>query len=103
MTVEDYVKALISYSLKNHLIGNEDTVYAANSIMDVLGIEPDGFFTPDGGMDLTLEDILKGLLDDAKARNRIEGGIASRDLLDTRLMGCVTPRPSDVIKKFRSD
>ena len=48
-----------------------------------------------------LEEILGALLDDATARGANDGGIASRDLLDTRLMGVVTPRPSDVVREFR--
>ena len=47
-----------------------------------------------------LEDILKYLLDDAVARGVTEDGTASRDLFDTRLMGCLTPRPSEVIRQF---
>ena len=47
-----------------------------------------------------LEGVLAALLDDAVARGVIDGGIASRDLLDTRLMGCVTPRPSEVVRGF---
>ena len=35
-----------------------------------------------------------------RRKSVIEDGIASRDLFDTRLMGCLTPRPSDVIRTF---
>ena len=47
-----------------------------------------------------LEAILAGLLDDAVERGVCDPGIASRDLLDSRLMGCVTPRPSEVVRTF---
>ncbi len=52
----------------------------------------------DPGADL--EQILKTLLDEAVARGVIEDGIASRDLFDTRMMGVLTPRPSEVVRTF---
>ena len=100
MTATEAVKALIAYGLRTNLIKESDAIYAANSVFDVLGIEPDGSFLPDDGEFMELEDILAVLLDDAVERGRIDGGIASRDLFDTRIMGCLTPRPSEVIKKF---
>ena len=50
---------------------------------------------------MELEEILKTLLDDAEARGVISGGVTERDLLDTELMGRLTPRPSQVIAQFR--
>ncbi|MBR6840333.1 MAG: UDP-glucose--hexose-1-phosphate uridylyltransferase, partial [Oscillospiraceae bacterium] len=49
-----------------------------------------------------LEEILAELLEFAEQRGIIEGGVTERDLLDARLMGLLTPRPSDVIGKFRN-
>ena len=43
---------------------------------------------------------LQKLLDDAEERGVIPGGVTSRDLLDSQLMGVLTPRPSQVIEKF---
>ena len=106
---ESGVAALVAYALERGLIGKSDVTYAANSMFDALRVEPSGSFVPKRAVERiiasgeweTLEDILKGLLDDAVERGVIDGGIASRDLLDTRLMGCVTPRPSDVVAEFR--
>ena len=52
--------------------------------------------------DRPLEDILKDLLDWAVENGRIEDGTISRDLFDTELMGRLTPRPSQVIRAFRT-
>ena len=52
------------------------------------------------GYEAPLEEILKDLLDDAEARGVIPGGVTSRDLMDTKLMAFLTPRPSQVIEKF---
>ena len=101
-SAEDAVRALVAYGIRTELIVPEEAVYAANSVLDVLGIEPESEFTPWGGSEMELEDILKVLLDDAVARGRIEDGIASRDLFDTRIMGCLTPRPGEFLRHFRS-
>ena len=42
------------------------------------------------------------LCDYAAEQGMIADTIAERDLFDTRLMGCVTPRPSEVVRKFWS-
>lgn len=99
------VVALVDYACDHGLIGAEDRSYAANLLLDVLGLEALGSFyarerTCASGEVSRLEEILATLLADAVARGVIDGGIASRDLLDTRLMGCVTPRPSEVVREF---
>lgn len=96
------VKDLTAYGISRHLIEPEDAVYAGNQLLDVMKLEPPADFTIEGGNgSRPLEEILKELLDDAVARGIIEDGIATRDLFDTRLMGVLTPRPSQVISKFR--
>ena len=104
ITVTEMVQELVSYGIRTGLICEEEAGYAANSIFDVLGVWPEAdFHAPDAGRrgDTPLEEILGFLLDDAVARGRIDGGIASRDLFDTRIMGCLTPRPGEVIRTFR--
>lgn len=107
---EDGVAALVAYALERGLIGKSDVTYASNGMFDILRYEPAGTFVPKRACARftaaaacpSLEDILAALLDDAVSRGIIDGGIASRDLLDTRLMGVVTPRPSEVVREFRS-
>ena len=105
MTVRDAVLKLLVHGIRSGLIEAEDSIFAANQIYDVLTLEPDFDFNPavenlDMNDETPLEEILACLLDDAVSRGRIDGGIASRDLFDTKIMGCLTPRPSDVTKKF---
>lgn len=105
MSVRTAVLNLIAYGIRTGLIEPLDSIFAANQIYDVLGLEPDYDFDPEySKLDMSdetpLEDILGCLLDDAVARGKIDGGIASRDLFDTRIMGCLTPRPSDVNAAF---
>ena len=106
--VERGVAQLVAYALDRGLIGQDDVTYAANLMLDALSYEPEGSYVPreavgevvTSGELPPLEEILAGLLDDAVARGVCDPGIASRDLLDTRLMGCVTPRPSEVTRAF---
>ena len=98
---ENTVRDLIAYGLEKELIGADDVYFAANGIFDALQLEPDGDFDPHGGSaGRPLEEMLGELLEDAVSRGVIAGGIASRDLLDTRIMGILTPRPSEVTAKF---
>ncbi|MBQ1576712.1 MAG: galactose-1-phosphate uridylyltransferase, partial [Oscillospiraceae bacterium] len=97
--IYDEIGALVAYGLEKGLIEEADAVWARNRMLDILSLdayEPAGEKTGE-----TLEEILKAILDDAAARGVIDGGITSRDLLDTRLMGVLTPRPSGVIGRFR--
>ncbi len=107
-TVEDAIAALVAYALDKGLIERDDVTYAANLMLDALSYQPTGAFVPAEAVAAAeaapekpaLEEILAALLDDAVARGVCDPGIASRDLLDTRLMGCVTPRPSAVVREF---
>ena len=100
--VETAVAWLVGYGVERGLIAQEEQTYSANLLLDVLRYEPDSLFdvekreTPES----SLEEALAFLLDDAVRRGVIEDGIASRDLFDTRLMGCITPRPGQVIPTF---
>lgn len=101
---EDLVMALIGYARARNLIRREDCVYMCNLLFDALRYEPDASFHPDfeAGQEkeADLEQILTALVHDACKRGVIEDTITERDLLDTRLMGCLTPRPSEVIDVF---
>ena len=94
------IAQLINYGITRGLIEPEDQYWARNGILSVLGL--DSYQEPEElpGYEAPLEEILKDLLDDAEARGVIPGGVTSRDLMDTKLMAFLTPRPSQVIEKF---
>ena len=94
------IAQLINYGITRGLIEPEDQYWARNGILSVLGL--DGYEQPEElpEYEAPLEEILKDLLDDAEARGVIPGGVTSRDLMDTKLMAFLTPRPSQVIEKF---
>lgn len=96
--IYDEIQALVDYGVEKELIAAEDAVWARNRILDALGLDA---YAPTGERaGGSLEEILGAILDDAEARGLIDGGVTSRDLLDTRLMGILTPRPSEVIARF---
>ena len=94
------IAQLINYGITRGLIEPEDQYWARNGILAVLGL--DSYQEPEElpEYEAPLEEILKDLLDDAEARGVIPGGVTSRDLMDTKLMAFLTPRPSQVIEKF---
>ena len=99
--VEGTVLELVSYGVERGLMKEDDRTLVANQLLDVLEARPSATFDPTATVTARpLEDMLADLLDDAVAHGVIEDGITRRDLFDTRLMGCLTPRPSEVIRTF---
>ncbi len=104
-SMEEAVCRLVQYGIDTKLLEPEDGIYTANQLFDLLKIEPSGDFQAEricgqGDASISLEEILAWLLDDAVKRGLIDDGTASRDLFDTRIMGILMPRPSEVIRKF---
>ena len=97
--IDSSIFDLVNYALRAGLIEEGDRVWAENSLIAALGLRSDT--RPAGEpKERELEEILKELLDYAEESGIIEGGITERDLLDARLMGLLTPRPSEVIRAF---
>ena len=94
------IKKLINYGLSAGLIEEEDRVWATNRILEALGL--DSYEEPSEDCSgAGLEEILGELLDYACEKGLCENSIAYRDLFDTKLMGLITPRPSEVTARFR--
>ena len=96
------IAQLVQYAAEHSLIGDEDRIWATNSLMGVLGVSE--YVAPAADVeDAPLEQILGAMCDYAYEQGKIESNtVAYRDLFDTELMGVLTPRPSEVIKKFFS-
>lgn len=92
-----YIDALLSYALERGLIESSDVTFCRNGLLEVMGLEG---FEQEPAVDATLEQILNVLADDAAARRVITDSGASRDLFTTKLMGVLTPRPSEVQRIF---
>ena len=94
------ISELIEYGIENSLIEEIDSIYIRNTLMDTLGVslwEEQDFPKKNRSID----EILCDLVDYACENGIIRDSSASRDLFDTKLMGILTPRPSEVNRKFR--
>ena len=105
MNIYQNINALTAYTLGTGLIQEEDIIYTQNRLLELFGL--DGFETMEEANSIPtvrtddLESILKELLDQAAERGLFSNdGIVQRDLFDTKIMGCLVPRPSEVQAKF---
>ena len=94
------IKDLAQYGIAKGLIEKEDEIYVINSILQEL--QMDEYEEPTGEGETELEPILKVLLDYACEKGIIEDSIVYRDILDTKLMGLMTPYPREVIRTFQT-
>ena len=97
MNINRYLASLAQYGIDRGLIEECDRTWAINQLIDALGLHSYEDAEP---AQAPLEEILKVLLDDAVERGACEGDVTSRDLLDTKLMGILTPPPREVRSKF---
>ena len=95
--INTYIASLVQYGLRTGLIEACDKTCVTNALLEALGLYEYVETVPD---ELPLEEILKGLLDYAVAKGICADDITSRDLLDTKLMGILTPMPREVREKF---
>ena len=99
--IDEAVSKLAAYALRTGLIEESEYTWAVNTILDVLKLDA---WTDPGKEwgDIELAPVLEELLDDAHARGVLaENSVVYRDLFDSELMGRLTPRPAQVIAKFR--
>ena len=98
MTLSELIAALVAYGIDTGLTPACEKIYTTNLLLDVF--HEDDYEEPSQIPSLSLEEILKGLLDEAVKRELITDSIAYRDLFDTRLMNCLLPRPAQVQAEF---
>lgn len=99
MNIFEVIKSLVKYAIDNEMIEKEDEIWAINRICEALKIDS---FEEGEAKESDLEKILAVILDYAVKNGLCEDSVVYRDLFDTKIMGLITPRPSDVIKKFKS-
>ncbi len=122
MSIYSNIKKLVQYGLGTGLIEKEDEIYTTNRLLELFrldGLEEEteksdneqasvkeatGQKATDGEESgAVLESILNEMLDYAyEAGIMEENDITHRDLFDTKIMGQLTARPSEVIRKFNA-
>ena len=100
--IDHAVSKLAAYALRTGLIEECEYIWAINTILDVLKLDS---YTDPGETwgEIELAPVLDELLDDAHTRGVLtENSVVYRGLLDTELMGRLTPRPAQVIEVFQA-
>ncbi len=99
--INKLIDKLVGYAIENGLIEAADRIYAVNSLLSIMG--EDAYTQPEDKCDtkdLQLHEILDALCDIAAEKGLCGETVNARDLFDTKLMGALTPRPSEVIREF---
>lgn len=102
MSINTEINRLLNFAIQHELMQEEDRHYACNRLLDVLQVHDFQPIVIDEQLDIATS-ILENMLDYAVVAGLIEDTITERDLFDTRIMDCVMPRPSEVIRKFKGN
>ena len=92
------IDELIAYGLRTGLISEDETIYSRNLLLDLMG--EDGYEPSEAVTDRPLCEILTELTEIAVERRIIADSGERRDIFDTKLMNCITPRPAEVRRIF---
>ena len=98
--IQKELKKLICYGLEKNLFTERDEIFVTNMLIDALGL--DEFDCNEKFSNVDLESTLAAILDYAVEKGIIEDNITAKDLFDTKLMGLMMPRPSEVEFEFFS-
>ncbi len=99
--IDGSIEKLVNYALAQGLIEECDRVWAENALLNALGL--DSFTRPETAEEQSdLEPILAELIAYGVEHGLLDDSITEKDLFDSRLMGLLTPRPSEVIRRFRA-
>ncbi|MCI8530027.1 MAG: UDP-glucose--hexose-1-phosphate uridylyltransferase [Lachnospiraceae bacterium] len=102
--IQKDIRVLVNYGIKTGLVPKEDEVYTANRLLELFGLDEleaaeETAQEPEG--ENSLEEVLGRMCDYAFERGILsENSVVYRDLFDTKIMGLLMPRPSEVIGRF---
>ena len=114
--IYNLIGQLVEYGLECGLVKPEDTIYTVNKLFALFKLDGDATAIPADNTILAgktavassdnnhnLEQILTAMMDWAFDNGLLEeNSIGYRDILDTTIMGCLTPPPSQVIAEFKA-
>ena len=102
MTIEEAIKRLTTYGVEKDLIKESDRIFITNRLLEELQID-DWEEPAQTYKNVELLPALECITDYAVKKGLTKGdGITARDLFDTKIMGILTPRPSEVIARFEA-
>ena len=97
--INSAIKKLVNYGLNKGFFEENDKIYITNRLLEILGIN-DYTEPAEEYADIDLEKVLADILSYAVESGKIGDTVIERDLFDTKIMGVLMPRPSEVIKTF---
>ncbi|MBO6010169.1 MAG: galactose-1-phosphate uridylyltransferase, partial [Oscillospiraceae bacterium] len=92
------IDELVEYGVTTGLLPEGERIYARNLLLDAMGEA--AYFPPEPAAQRPLAEILAGLTDEAVKKGLAADTAEGRDIFDTRLMNCLTPRPAEVRRTF---
>lgn len=96
------IEKLLAYSLEKKFIEKEDITYSRNRLLAIFGLND--CEKVEGNFEIEKPyDILNRMCNWAVQNKLIEDTFDERDLFDTKVIGELIPRPSEIIKKFSED
>lgn len=97
--MDKLISELVSYGIKNEMIDIEDKVYVINRLLELF--DKKDFIWSDEEV-RPIHMILDDIMDCALEQGIMEDDtITTKDLFDTKIMGMITPMPSQVRAKFK--
>ena len=100
MNINTAICALLNYAESTQLIDKLDRAYSANKLMELLQMNE---YTEENVSDYSLPEILSSICDYAYNNKIIESNsVVYTDLFDTKVMGALMPRPSEVVSTFEA-
>lgn len=111
--IQERILELVEYGLVTGLVEPEDKGYTINRLLELFGLDEledevlAAYETRETMTEETavasLEEILSAMLDYAAEHGLLEDNtVTYRDLFDTKIMGMLMPRPSEVTAKFKT-
>ncbi|MGM0500372.1 MAG: UDP-glucose--hexose-1-phosphate uridylyltransferase [Bacillota bacterium] len=101
--INQVIEKILVYGEVNNLLGQWDKVAARNEIRDILeinGSPAEALTAEEFNVPAEPQDLLDQLLDFAVEKDLINDQVTERDLLDTKIMGAMTPRESEIASRF---
>lgn len=100
MAIFKAIAELTEYGIRTGLIQPEDKTFVINQYLEIMG--EDAFELPEEAIgEINLPEVLDLLIDAAYQKGILpDDGITQRDLFDTKLMGVLVDKPSNIIHKF---
>lgn len=96
------IELLVSYAFEHQLIGEWDIDYSRNRLLELFSFDEPYLGEVNEPAPDRPQDLLETLIDYGAESGLIPDNTSTqRDLLDAKIMGLITPRPSEVIASFR--